>query len=181
VIYDRAGSSYAELQPGMIDWDACLSDVPYFHWSGIAAAVSQGAADTCAEALAAAHRKGMIISSDFNYRTSLWKYGKRPADVMPGLLQYSKVAVADLDSAAVYFGIERPASQASKKALSRGSLLQARLHVLATFRIRSLRSPYLIPKYTAAESRSATATLLYCSSRGITSAGRLPYFQSEVR
>src|SRR5882724_4456438 len=106
VIYDRAGSSYAELQPGMIDWDACLSEVPYFHWSGIAAAVSQGAADTCAEALAAAHRKGMIISSDFNYRTSLWKYGKRPADVMPGLLQYSKVAVADLDSAAVYFGIE---------------------------------------------------------------------------
>jgi len=106
VIYDRAGSSYADLQPGMIDWKAIVTGVPYFHWSGIAAAVSQGAADVCAEALAIAHGAGMTISSDFNYRTTLWKYGKHPREIMPGLLKYSKVAVADLDSAAVYFGIE---------------------------------------------------------------------------
>ncbi|HLZ88091.1 MAG TPA: PfkB family carbohydrate kinase, partial [Puia sp.] len=46
------------------------------------------------------------ISADFNYRTTLWKYGKHPREVMPHLLQYSSVAVADLDSAAVYYGIE---------------------------------------------------------------------------
>jgi len=102
----------------MIDWDACLSEVPYFHWSGIAAAVSTGRADTCARRWPPAHRKGMIISSDFNYRTSLWKYGKRPADVMPGLLQYSKVAaVADLDSAACIW-IETDGNAVSKKGSS---------------------------------------------------------------
>jgi 2-dehydro-3-deoxygluconokinase len=106
VIYDRAGSSYATLEPGMIDWTTCLEGAAYFHWSGIAAAVSQGAADTCKEALVRAAEMGMMISSDFNYRTKLWKYGKHPREVMEPLLTYSRLAVADLDSAAVYCGIE---------------------------------------------------------------------------
>jgi 2-dehydro-3-deoxygluconokinase len=80
--------------------------VPWLHWSGIAAAVSQSAADACTEALAIAREKGVRISADFNYRTTLWKYGKHPREVMPALLQHSSVAVADLDSVAVYYGIE---------------------------------------------------------------------------
>jgi 2-dehydro-3-deoxygluconokinase len=106
VIYDRDGSAYATIQRGIFDWKNSLPANAWFHWSGVAAAVSQGAADTTAEALAEAREKGMRISADFNYRTTLWKYGKHPREVMPQLLQYSHVAVADLDSAAVYYGIE---------------------------------------------------------------------------
>ena len=106
VIYDRAGTSYANLQPGLIDWRKALEGMSWFHWSGVAAAVSQGAADTCAEALAVAKEKGISISSDFNYRTTLWKYGRSPREVMPDLLRYSRIAVADLDSVNVYYGIE---------------------------------------------------------------------------
>jgi len=106
VIYDRDGSSYARLLPGVIDWKKSLAGVPYFHWSGISAAVSAGAADVCAEALEVARQEGITISTDFNYRTTLWKYGKHPREVMPGLMQHTRVAVADLDSAAVYFGIQ---------------------------------------------------------------------------
>jgi len=106
VIYDRDGSAYATIHPGIIDWKSSLPDGRWFHWSGVAAAVSQGAADATAEALAAAREKGMRISADFNYRTTLWKYGKSPREIMPELLQHSQVAVADLDSAQVYFGIE---------------------------------------------------------------------------
>ncbi|HEY4107800.1 sugar kinase [Puia sp.] len=106
VIYDRDGSSYARTGPGVVNWDVCLDGASWFHWSGIAAAVSQSAADATAEALTIARKKGLRISADFNYRTTLWKYGKHPREVMPGLLQHSSVAVADLDSAAVYFGIE---------------------------------------------------------------------------
>lgn len=105
VIYDRAGSSYAALQPGMIDWKKALHDTKYFHWSGVAAAVSQSAADVCAEALAVAKENGVIISADFNYRSTLWKYGKKAADIMPALLLHSDIVVADLDSAAMYYGI----------------------------------------------------------------------------
>ena len=109
VIYDRAGSSYAELQPGMIDWKKSLHDTRYFHWSGVAAAVSQSAADVCTEAVAVAKENGVIISADFNYRSTLWKYGKKAADIMPALLQHSDIVVADLDSAAMYYGINTDA------------------------------------------------------------------------
>ncbi|THU42020.1 sugar kinase [Niastella caeni] len=105
VIYDRAGSSYAELQPGMIDWKKALHGTQYFHWSGVAAAVSQSAADVCGEALAVAKQNGLIISADFNYRSTLWKYGKKAASIMPALLQHSDIVVADLDSVALYYGI----------------------------------------------------------------------------
>jgi 2-dehydro-3-deoxygluconokinase len=105
VIYDRAGSSYAALQPGMIDWQSSLGQTQYFHWSGVAAAVSQSAADVCAEALAVAKEKGVVISADFNYRSTLWKYGKKAAEIMPCLLEQSEVVVADLDSAEVYYNI----------------------------------------------------------------------------
>lgn len=106
VIYDRDGSAYAKTGPGVVDWHTCFEGVGWFHWSGIAAAVSQPSADATDEALAIAREKGVRISADFNYRTTLWKYGKHPREVMPRLLQHSSVAVADLDSAAVYFGIE---------------------------------------------------------------------------
>src|ERR1700712_1587887 len=35
VIYDRAASSYAALQRGMIDWKEVLKDAGIFHWSGV--------------------------------------------------------------------------------------------------------------------------------------------------
>lgn len=105
VVYDREGSAFATLRPGLIDWPAVFEGARYFHWSGISAAVSPGAADVCREALEQAAGRGIRISADFNYRATLWKYGKHPREVMPDLLAYSEVVVADLDSAEVYFGI----------------------------------------------------------------------------
>ncbi|WP_316841675.1 sugar kinase [Pedobacter gandavensis] len=106
VIYDRSGSSFSQLKTGMIDWGKQLADTSLFHWSGIAAAVSAGAAEVCKEAIECAHQKGITISADFNYRRKLWNYGQDAKEVMPDLLRYCKVAVADLDSAAIYFGIK---------------------------------------------------------------------------
>lgn len=68
VVYDREGSSFATLRPGMIDWEKILSDAGWFHWSGIAASLSQEGADTCLEALQTADRLGLTISSDLNFR-----------------------------------------------------------------------------------------------------------------
>ncbi|SIN65611.1 sugar kinase [Chitinophaga niabensis] len=106
VIYDRTGSSFAELQTGDINWSNVLEEQQYFHWSGVAAALSESAADVCKEAIEAARKKGITISADFNYRATLWKYGKAPKEVMPALLQHSQVAVADLDAVKIYYGIE---------------------------------------------------------------------------
>ena len=51
VIYDRAGSSFATIQPGSIDWKTVFAGADWFHWTGITPAVSQGAADVCREAI----------------------------------------------------------------------------------------------------------------------------------
>lgn len=106
VIYDRSGSSFSTLRPGMIDWQQLLRSSSLLHWSGVAAAISASAAEVCREAIEIAHQKGIMISADFNYRRKLWDYGKGANEIMPGLLRYCQVAVADLDSAAVYFGIK---------------------------------------------------------------------------
>ena len=47
VIYDRAGSGFATIQPGMLDWKAIFAEADWFHWTGITPAVSQGAAEAC--------------------------------------------------------------------------------------------------------------------------------------
>ncbi len=91
VVYDRAGSSFATLRPGMIDWEKIFADAGWFHWSGIAAALSQDGADACLEALEVADRMGLTISCDLNFRKKLWNYGRTAAEVMQPLVQYSDV------------------------------------------------------------------------------------------
>ena len=44
VIYDRSGSSIAEIKTGMIDWNKVFEGATWFHWTGITPAISQGAA-----------------------------------------------------------------------------------------------------------------------------------------
>ncbi|WP_455664849.1 PfkB family carbohydrate kinase [Phocaeicola sp.] len=91
VVYDREGSSFATLRPGMIDWEKIFADAGWFHWSGIAASLSQEGADACMEALQIADRMGLTISCDLNFRKKLWNYGKSASEVMLPLVQYSDV------------------------------------------------------------------------------------------
>jgi len=77
VIYDRAGSSFAAIQPGMVDWKAVFDGADWFHWTGITPAVSQGAADACREAIGLAKEWGLTVSCDLNYRAKLWSLRRR--------------------------------------------------------------------------------------------------------
>jgi 2-dehydro-3-deoxygluconokinase len=101
VIYDRANSSFASLQPGMIDWDEVLDGISWFHFSAIAASLTQNAADVCEEALKAASAKSITISLDMNYRSKLWQYGKRPAAVIPQLAKYCDLVMGNIWAANV--------------------------------------------------------------------------------
>jgi 2-dehydro-3-deoxygluconokinase len=95
VVYDRKYSSFSELQPGDTDWDKLFEDASWFHWSAITPALSQQAATVCKEALEAAARRGMTISTDLNYRSKLWQYAK-PFQVMPELVQYCDVVMGNI-------------------------------------------------------------------------------------
>ena len=105
VVYDRKNSSFATLSSGMIKWDEVFENAGWFHWSGISPALSQSVADVCKEAINTAKKKGITISADFNYRSTLWDYGKKPAEIMPTLLNDCDVIVGDIDTAKTYFEI----------------------------------------------------------------------------
>jgi 2-dehydro-3-deoxygluconokinase len=108
VVYDRADSSLATIQPGMVDWAAVFDGADWFHWTGITPAISQGAAATCLEAVKAAKEAGLTVSCDMNYRSKLWKWGKKPGEVMSELVEHCDVAIGNEEDAAMVFGIHAP-------------------------------------------------------------------------
>ena len=108
VIYDRANSSIATAEPGMIDWQSVFADAGWFHWTGITPAISESLAALCLEGVKAAKEMGVTVSCDLNYRSKLWKWGKQPGEVMPELVQYCDVAIGNEEDAAKVFGIHAP-------------------------------------------------------------------------
>ncbi|MDR2138797.1 MAG: sugar kinase [Tannerella sp.] len=106
VVYDRANSAIAGIRPGMVDWDEVFGEAQWFHWTGITPALSQGAADTCLEAVGAANRLGLTVSVDLNYRKNLWKYGRTAAEVMPALVEGCDVILGNEEDAEKVFGIK---------------------------------------------------------------------------
>ena len=106
VVYDRANSSIATIQPGMIDWKKVFAGADWFHWTGITPALSQGAADVCLEAIKAANALGLTVSCDLNYRKNLWKYGKKAGEIMPALVEGCDVILGNEEDADKVFGIK---------------------------------------------------------------------------
>ena len=95
VIYDRSGSAYSELRPGMIPWHDILSSASVLHVSGITAAISQNAADATFEALDVADELGLQVSFDINYRKNLWQYGAEPREVIGRMLSRCDMMFGD--------------------------------------------------------------------------------------
>jgi 2-dehydro-3-deoxygluconokinase len=95
VIYDRAGSSFADIPEDPQRWKNALVGAGRFHWSGISPAVSASAARATAQAVDAARSAGLTVSCDLNYRHSLWQWGLSPATLMPGLVEQCHVLAAN--------------------------------------------------------------------------------------
>lgn len=106
VIYDRAHSSFADLKPGMINWDEVLKDATWFHFSAISPALNENVVAVCEEGIAAASAKGITVSVDLNYRAKLWQYGKKPVEIMPQLAKYCDVIMGNIWAASNLLGIE---------------------------------------------------------------------------
>lgn len=106
IVYDRANSSLAEITPGDINWDEILKDAKWFHWAGITPALSQGAADTLLEGIKTARKYGLTVSGDIFYRANLWKYGKKPSEVLPELSAGTDIVIANKENISEIFGIE---------------------------------------------------------------------------
>lgn len=106
IVYDRANSSLAEIDPKEINWNEILKDAKWFHWAGITPALSQGAADALLEGIKTARKYGLTISGDIFYRANLWKYGKKPSDILPELTAGTDIVIANKENILEIFGIE---------------------------------------------------------------------------
>lgn len=108
VIYDRDGSSIAEIRKGMLDWGAVFSDADWFHWTGITPAVSESLCEVCLEGIMNAKAMGLTVSCDLNYRAKLWQWGKKAGEAMPELVRHCDIAVGNEEDADKVFGIKAP-------------------------------------------------------------------------
>jgi 2-dehydro-3-deoxygluconokinase len=115
VVYDRAGSSFANLLPGSIDWNQFFEGVDWFNFSAITPAINQNLADLCLEAVKVAAAKNIKVSIDLNYRSRLWKYTSNPIEVMEKLLPYCNLVMGNIWSANTLLGIKIDEAIHSKK------------------------------------------------------------------
>ena len=115
VIYDRAYSSIAMAQAGDIDWDKCFEGACWFHITGITPAISEGACALAVEAVKAAKRLGLTVSCDLNYRKNLWKYGRSAGEVMPELVRYTDVVIANEEDVQKALGISAESAKGAEE------------------------------------------------------------------
>jgi 2-dehydro-3-deoxygluconokinase len=107
VFYDRAGSAFAGLGPGEVDWEGVLEGADWFHWSGITPALGEGVASLLEEALEVARTRGIPVSADLNFRSRLWS-AERAGEVLEGLLPGTTLLLANEEDPATLFGLRAP-------------------------------------------------------------------------
>lgn len=74
VIYDRKHSAITEYDFSKVDLDALLDGYDWLHLSGITPALGKNCADLIMDALRVAKEKGMTVSFDGNFRSTLWSW-----------------------------------------------------------------------------------------------------------
>jgi 2-dehydro-3-deoxygluconokinase len=110
IVYDRDHSAMALAKPGDISWQAVFegaTSLPmWFHISGITPALSSSAADLALESVRQAHDAGLTVSCDLNYRKNLWRWGKIAREVLPELVKFTDVLIANEEDVQVALGLE---------------------------------------------------------------------------
>jgi 2-dehydro-3-deoxygluconokinase len=107
VVYDRAGSSFSQLDAGEVDWCAVLRGADWLHLSGITPALGEGPARAAVAAANAARQEGVPVSLDLNYRPALWA-GRDPRPFVEPLAAASDLLVGNPGAFAAMLGVETP-------------------------------------------------------------------------
>ena len=96
VVYDRAGSAFAQAEPGRFDWPALLAGARWLHVSGVTPAIGGPSAAAALAAVSAANKAGVPVSFDGNYRATLWaeRSAEAPA-ILRELIAGAELAFVD--------------------------------------------------------------------------------------
>jgi 2-dehydro-3-deoxygluconokinase len=107
VVYDRAGSAFARLDPDAFDWPAALDGARWLHVTGITPALGDGPAAALARAIACARAAGgnPRVSLDLNYREALWR-GRDPRALIEPLAKQADVLIGNPAAVRAMLGVE---------------------------------------------------------------------------
>lgn len=111
VVYDRANSSFSNIQPGEVNWDEIFQSAHCLHLTGITPAVSQSSAAATLEALQKAQAAGCKVSLDLNYRTKLWQPEQARQTLVP-MMDFVDILIATPGDTRTILGIEAENDQA---------------------------------------------------------------------
>jgi len=120
VVYDRLSSAFSESTAADYDWEAIFDGATWFHWTGITPALGDGVAARLRAGLEAAKACGVTVSTDLNYRKTLWSREKAQA-VMSELMPFVDVLIANEEDPGSVFGIEPSGTDVEKGQVHRQS------------------------------------------------------------
>ena len=107
VIYDRAGSAFAETGPANWDWDRLLDGVGWLHLSGVTPALGSGSAAAALEAATRARAAGIGVSFDGNWRGRLWdRWQPDPAAILRPIIAQATLLFGNHRDAGLLLGRE---------------------------------------------------------------------------
>lgn len=107
VVYDRAGSAFAEIEPRDWNWDQWLSGAGWLHVSGVTPALGPGSAAAALEAVTQARARGIGVSFDGNWRGRLWdRWQSDPVAILKPIVAQATILFGNHRDAALLLGRE---------------------------------------------------------------------------
>ncbi len=134
VIYDRAHSAIAEMEPGEVDWPRVLAGAAWLHVTGITPALGSRAAAATRAAIAAARAAKAKVSIDLNFRKKLWSE-KQAQDVMRPIADGVDVVIANEEDLQAVLGIPVENAEITGGRLDLGGYQSAAEQVARDFRV----------------------------------------------
>ncbi|QYU70640.1 hypothetical protein J4558_11205 [Leptolyngbya sp. 15MV] len=102
VIYDRAGSAFAETPAGEWDWIALLDGCNWLHISGVTPALGRESALAAVQAARHAREAGLTGSFDGNWRGRLWeRWDGEPRAILSSIVEQADVLFGNHRDAAL--------------------------------------------------------------------------------
>jgi 2-dehydro-3-deoxygluconokinase len=132
VIYDRARSAIAEMEPDAVDWKAVFAGAQWYHVTGITPALGDKGAAATALSITAAKAAGVRISVDLNFRKKLWTE-TRAQDVMGPLMKDVDVVIANEEDLQSVLGVHVPGTDVTSGQLNIAGFQEAAERVTRDF------------------------------------------------
>lgn len=117
IVYDRKYTSVATGGIECYDWEKAFEDCSWFHITGITPALSETIPAVCIDACKKAHKMGLTVSCDLNYRKNLWTPAQA-FETMKQIMPHIDVLIANEEDAELVLGIKAQGSDVMKGVLS---------------------------------------------------------------